>query len=410
MNFNLLALAAIVASPALMAGPGPGATPVNLGTAGNFAVLSKAGISTTGTTLVLGHIGVSPIGATAITGFGLTMNAANTSSTSDLVVGQVYASDYAAPTPANMTASVSDMEAAYTDAAGRAADVTELGAGNIGGMSLVPGVYSWSTGLTIPTDLTLTGNPTGVWIFQIAGTLSISSATHVILSGGALARNVFWQVAGDTTLGTTSEFKGVILDQTAIIMNTGASLDGRALAQTAITLDSSSINSLAGSALIDHLFSIASANDPVNNFAKVGVAGGEFVASGDVIGTGTAGQIVRIHYNAPQPTSASRGDNVVTVVQRKFTTVNVFFDDVSATGGAMIVEKSTIKGFANVAKLKGSTGETCTLDTVLALLTPDQIASLEAAFPGNGDVRVKINSTATKGSLSITCNGNATLD
>jgi hypothetical protein len=302
------------------------------------------------------------------------------------------------------------MEAAYTDAAGRAANVTELGAGDIGGMSLAPGVYSWSTGLTIPTDLTLAGGPSSIWIFQIAGTLSISSATQVVLSGGALARNVYWQVAGDTTLGTTSHFKGVILDQTAIVMNTGASLDGRALAQTAITLDNASINSLAGSALIDHLFSIESANDPIHNTAKVGVAGGEFATSGDVDGVGTSGQLVRIHYNAPQPTSASRGDNVVSVVQRRFTTINVFFDDVSATGGPMIVEKSWVKGFANVAKLQGSTSENCELDTVLALLTPDQIASLEAAFAGNSDVRVKINGQSTKGSLTIKCNGAATLD
>jgi len=410
MKLNFLALAALAASPVLMAGAVPGAQPVNLGAAGNFAVLSNSGISTTGSTSVLGHIGVSPIGATGITGFGLVMAASNESSTSSLVIGKVFASDYALPTPANMTAAVSDMEAAYTDAAGRAADVTELGAGNIGGMTLAPGVYSWGTGLTIPTDLTLTGGPTAVWIFQVAGTLTISPATQVVLSGGALAQNVFWQVAGSTTLGTTSSFKGVILDQTAIIMNTGATLDGRALAQTAVTLDSTTIDSLAGSALVDHVFSIASANDPINTTAKVGVAGGEFTTSGSVTGVGTAGQVVRIDFNAPQPTSASRGDNLVQVIQRRFTTIDVLFDDVSATGGPMIVEKSAVKGSVNVAKLTGSVAEICRLDSVLPLLTPDQIASLELAFANNDDVNVKINNTATKGSLSINFSGAATLD
>lgn len=409
MKLNFLALAALVASPVLMAGAVPGAQPVNLGAAGNFAVLSKSGISTTGTTAVLGHIGVSPIGATGITGFSLVMAASNESSTSSLVIGKAFASDYAQPTPANLTASISDMEAAYTDAAGRAADVTELGAGNIGGMTLAPGVYSWGTGLTIPTDLTLTGGPTAVWIFQIAGTLTVSSATQVVLSGGALAQNVFWQVAGETTLGTTSSFKGIILDQTAIIMNTGATLDGRALAQTAVTLDSTSINSLAGSALIDHLFTIQSDNHPLNT-ATVGVAGGEFVTSGDVYGIGTAGQVVRIHFNAPQPTSANRSATGVQVIQRQFTTINIFFDAVSATGGPMIVEKSGVKGTANLVKLTGSASQLCRLDTVLALLSPEQIASLETAFANSDDVNLKINAATTKGSVAIKLSGVATLD
>jgi len=133
------------------------------------------------------------------------------------------------------------MEAAYTDAAGRAVDVTELGAGNIGGLTLVPGVYKWSTVVTIPTDVTLTGGPNDVWIFQIAGGLTVASAKTVILRGGAQAKNVFWQVGGIATLGTTSNFKGIILSQTAIVMQTGAVLNGRALAQTAVTIDANTV-------------------------------------------------------------------------------------------------------------------------------------------------------------------------
>jgi len=215
---------------------------VNLGTASNFVVLSKSGISTTGTTSITGNIGVSPASATYITGFGLTMDSSNVFSTSSLVTGKVYAADYAVPSPTTMTTAISDMQTAYVDAAGRTLPTaTELGAGNIGGMTLAPGLYKWSTGLIIPSNVTLSGGSDDVWIFQIAQNLTVNSGVQVILSGGAQLSNIFWQVAGQTTLGTTSVFNGNILDQTAIILNTGATLNGRALAQTAVTLDSNSV-------------------------------------------------------------------------------------------------------------------------------------------------------------------------
>jgi len=216
--------------------------PVDLGSVDNFAILAKSGISTTGTTSIVGDIGVSPIESTGITGFGLTMDASGEFATSSLVTGKVYAADYAPPTPTKMTTAVLDMQTAYTDAAGRTLpDYTELGAGDIGGLTLTPGLYKWSTGVTIPTDVTLSGGANDIWIFQIAQTLDISNGKQVILSGGAQARNIFWQVAGQTTLGTTSVFNGNILDQKAIVLNTGATLNGRALAQTAVTLDSNTI-------------------------------------------------------------------------------------------------------------------------------------------------------------------------
>ena len=250
-RFKLMALAAflvlVFTGPVSAFAAGPAA--VNLGTAGNFVVLSKSGISTTGTTSIAGDIGVSPASATYITGFGLIMDSSNVFSTSSRVTGKVYAADYAVPSPTTMTTAISDMQTAYVDAAGRTLPTaTELGAGNIGGMTLAPGLYKWSTGLIIPSNVTLSGGANDVWIFQIAQNLIVSSGVQVILSGGAQPSNIFWQVAGQTTLGTTSVFNGNILDQTAIILNTGATLNGRALAQTAVTLDSNSI-AISGSAI-----------------------------------------------------------------------------------------------------------------------------------------------------------------
>ena len=225
--------------------------PVNLGTAGNFVILAKTGISTTGTTSIVGNIGVSPIAATAITGFGLILDRSGQFSTSSRVVGKVYAANYAVPTPSVMSTAIGDMQTAYTNAAGRTLpDYTELGTGNIGGMTLKPGLYKWSSGVIIPADVTLSGGPNDVWVFQIAQNLVVSSGKKVILSGGAQAKNVFWQVAGQTTLGTTSVFNGNILSKTLIAMNTGATLNGKALAQTAVTLIANHVNDVAASRVL----------------------------------------------------------------------------------------------------------------------------------------------------------------
>ena len=214
---------------------------VNLGTAGNFAILAKSGISTVPASVITGDIGVSPIAAAAITGFSLTADASNVFSTSPQVTGNVYAADFAPPTPSNMTTAVGDMQIAFTDASGRAPGVTELGAGDIGGMNLAPGVYKWGTGLLIPTDVTLTGSATDVWIFQIAQDLTVDSGVNITLAGGALTKNVYWQVAGAVSIGTTAHVEGIILCQTAITMQTGASINGRLLAQTAVVLDQNTV-------------------------------------------------------------------------------------------------------------------------------------------------------------------------
>lgn len=241
-GFGLTApLAAFAAGPA----------GVNLGTAADFAILAQTGISTTGSTAVVGNLGISPAAASYITGFALTLPSAGAFSTSALVTGNIYAPGYANPTPATMTTAISDMQTAYVDAAGRTnPTATELGAGNIGGLTLTPGLYKWGTGVTIPTNVTLSGGPNDVWIFQIAQNLNVSSAVNIILSGGARASNVFWVVAGQTTIGTTAVMNGNILDQTSIVLNTGAQLNGRALAQAAVTLDANTVTIPATSVVI----------------------------------------------------------------------------------------------------------------------------------------------------------------
>lgn len=214
---------------------------VDLGRAANFAILAKSAVSTVPASAITGDVGLSPAAATFITGFSLTLDATNVFATSAQVTGSVFAADYAAPTPANLTGSVLDMQTAFTDASGRAPDVTELGAGNIGSMTLAPGVYRWGTGLQIPTALTLAGSATDVWIFQVAQDLHLSSATNVVLSGGALAKNVFWQVMGLVDVGTTAHLEGIVLCATSITLGTGATANGRLLAQTAVVLDTNTV-------------------------------------------------------------------------------------------------------------------------------------------------------------------------
>ena len=163
------------------------------------------------------------------------------------VTGNVFSVDAAGPacktTSATMlTSAVSDMQTAYLDAEGRInPDYLNLGAGTIGGTTLLPGLYKWTSSVNIPTDITISGSADDVWIFQVAGTLKMSSAVRVTLSGGAQAKNIYWQVAGAVTFGTTSHFEGNILGKTGINLQTGGTINGRLLAQTAATLQMNTV-------------------------------------------------------------------------------------------------------------------------------------------------------------------------
>jgi len=215
-------------------------TAVDLGAAGNYVIVAKTAINNSSTSAVTGDMGLSPAATSYITGFALTN--ATGYATSILVTGKIYAADMAAPTPVNMTTAVNNMITAYNDAAGRPSpDFTELATGNLGGKTLIPGLYKWSSTVIIPSDVTLDGGANDVWIFQIAQNLTVSSAMKVKLSGGAQAKNIFWQVAGQATFGTTSHFEGNVLSKTGITFQTGATINGRALAQSAVILDGNTV-------------------------------------------------------------------------------------------------------------------------------------------------------------------------
>jgi hypothetical protein len=213
---------------------------VNLGTSGNYVILAKTAINNSAISAITGDLGLSPAATSYITGLALTN--ATGYATSSQVTGQLFAADMAAPTGINLTTAVENMITAYNDAAGRTLpDFLELGTGNIGGKTLAPGLYKWTNNVTMPSNVTISGSATDVWIFQIAGNLNMSSAVNVTLTGGALPKNIFWQVAGQATMGTTSHFEGILLSKTGITFQTGSSIKGRALAQTAVIMDASTV-------------------------------------------------------------------------------------------------------------------------------------------------------------------------
>jgi hypothetical protein len=215
---------------------GKGPAPVDLKSASSFAILTKSGVTDVPASVITGDVGASPI------------TGASDKLTCAEVTGKSYSVDAAGPLPCRitnatlLTAAVKDMMTAYTDAAGRTRPTaTNLGAGAIGGLTIAPGLYKWGTGVSISTDVTLSGGPNDVWIFQIAQTLDQASATKVVLSGGAQAKNVFWQTFGDVTIQANAQFNGVIFCQTAINLKTGASVNGQLLAQTQVTLQQNTV-------------------------------------------------------------------------------------------------------------------------------------------------------------------------
>lgn len=241
-TFTLTGNRNLVANFSSSTGLGPQA--INLGSAKDFVTLTKSGISTTGITSIIGNIGVSPAAAAAITGFGLILESNGQSSITPIVSGKVYASNYAAPTPAKLTTAVSDMETAFTNGNNLTtpAPIVGLYAGDISGRTMPAGLYKWGTGVLITNaGVTLSGGPNDVWVFQIAQDLTVNSNAQIRLVGGAQAKNIFWVVSGQATIGSNANFSGIILSKTLISLNTGSRVSGRLYAQTAVTLNACTV-------------------------------------------------------------------------------------------------------------------------------------------------------------------------
>ena len=206
-----------------------GQAPVNLGSTSSFAVLAGTTITSTNGGTINGDVGLSP---------GTDFDRGDPAVK---VNGTVHLGD---PIAAQAQG---DLTSAFNDAAGRTLDVINLPTAELGGLTLAPGLYKSAPGSFAITSVDLTldaqGNPNAVWIFQMpSSTLTVGNGRQVILAGGAQAGNIFWQVGSSATLGTTSIFKGNILAYASITVNTGATLDGRALAQTgAVTLDGNTL-------------------------------------------------------------------------------------------------------------------------------------------------------------------------
>jgi hypothetical protein len=236
---------------------------VDIGTAGDYVILAKTGISTVPTSTIKGNIGVSPIGAAAMTGFNLIMDSGGSFSTSSQLHdteqtadadGKAYASDYAAPIPTTLTAAVSDMETAYTNAAGLPntdGARIDLGGGTLGGEfggetnQLTPGVYTFGTNVDIAETIYFDGENgrNSVFVIQMTGSLSQAANTQVILTNGARAENIFWQVTTNVLVGAGAEMQGILLAKTKVDFITGSKLTGRVLTQTACNLQQAIIES-----------------------------------------------------------------------------------------------------------------------------------------------------------------------
>ncbi|KAJ7491373.1 hypothetical protein B0H11DRAFT_1007915 [Mycena galericulata] len=250
---------------ALAAGPAP----VLLGTAGNFAVLAKTGVSSVPNSAVSGNVGVSPATITSVTGFSLVQDVSKQFWTSTQVKGRVEGSTDASPTPALLTTAVLNMQTAFTDAMNRPGpNFVGLKAGIIGGSVLTPGLYKWTTGVSISTGITISGGPGDTWIFQIAGTLVQAAGVHITLIGGALSQNIIWVVAGTVTVGTNAIFEGNILAQTNVIIETNAVDNGCIYAQTAVTLQKATVLCSGGTTTTPPTSSVGSTAPPTSSPVK----------------------------------------------------------------------------------------------------------------------------------------------
>jgi hypothetical protein len=247
MNLNLLLVfvALISAATGQVVDVTP---PVEIGTAGNYAILAKTGVSTVPNSSIYGDVAVSPIAGAAMTGFAMVMDLNGQWSTSPQINGKAYAANYAAPIASKLTAAVSDMMTAYNDAAGRPnGDLarTNIGAldiaGDLSGEILTPGVYTFTVPIKFYADIIFKGDENDVFIIQTTSSLLQAAGTKVRLEGGVQAKNIFWQVATSVSVGAGAQMQGALLAKTHVVFMTGSSLIGRVLSQTACSLQMATI-------------------------------------------------------------------------------------------------------------------------------------------------------------------------
>jgi hypothetical protein len=277
---SALTVTAVAAGPVVCGGTS-GTNCVNLLSAANYAILDEATVTFTPiatiTTVptITGDVAVSPAAAVFMTGFALALDPAKCFSTSTQVTGKLYAADYSSvngcatattDTATILTTAIGDKNAAYSAAAAMATAGGGLLSGatgsprecpGVGAMSdvnnaftagggfpvsgLPAGVYTCGVAITIPGTLTLNGNATDVWVFKTTGTLDQATGTSVLLTGGALPQNVFWQVAGGVNIRANAHIEGVVMSATNISLVTGASVTGRLLARTGVLMDSNTV-------------------------------------------------------------------------------------------------------------------------------------------------------------------------
>jgi hypothetical protein len=201
MKLNLLLLLATLVTDATAQ-----EATVHLGTACNYAILAKTGISTVPNSVIAGDIAVSPIAASAITGFGLLLDSGEQYSTASQFTGRAYGACYGGATATALTTAVGAMEIAYTDAASRLnADAARInpGFGDISGMTMTPGVYTFTVDISVNSDVYFNGSPNDVFILQTTGNIVLAANKRVHLQGGVRAENIFWQVAGAVAIGAS---------------------------------------------------------------------------------------------------------------------------------------------------------------------------------------------------------------
>ncbi|KJA23858.1 hypothetical protein HYPSUDRAFT_201000 [Hypholoma sublateritium FD-334 SS-4] len=214
-----------------------GPTPINLRSVGNFTIFAQTGVSTVPSSAITGNVGVSPSNGASLTGFSLTLASTGTSASSIQVVGSLFAADFKSPTPSQLTTAALDLQTAFNDGNSRLfPNSVNLLGGGLTAQTLSPGLYQWTTSVNVITSLTLT-----VWIFQVQGNLLFNAGALTTLAGGALSKNIFWVISGSVTLEAAALLEGVILGATNVALVTGASVNGRILAQTAVSLQKSTV-------------------------------------------------------------------------------------------------------------------------------------------------------------------------